>query len=83
VLVYPKNSTTPSSWGFSAENPTEQMSDDKDCKEWFKTFLDEEKLRQAQRHSQSLDEIPASMQEVERLSVSLFKRFAYSVNKLR
>lgn len=67
VLVYPKNSTIPSSWGFSAENPTEQMSDDKDCKEWFKTFLDDEKLRDAQKKSQGSDSIPTSMQEVERL----------------
>jgi hypothetical protein len=67
VLVYPKNSTTASSWGFIAENPTEQMSADKECKEWFKTFLDEERLQQAQRDPQNQGVCPASIQEVERL----------------
>jgi hypothetical protein len=67
VLVYPKNSTIPSSWGFLSEKPTEQMSEDKECKEWFKTFLDEDKLRQAQGSLQSQGVCPASIQEVEQL----------------
>jgi hypothetical protein len=67
VLVYPKNSTTPSSWGFSSETPTEQMSEDKECKEWFKTFLDEERLQQAQRDPKNKGVCPASIQEVEQL----------------
>jgi len=67
VLVYPKNSTTPSSWGFLSEKSTEQMSEDKECKEWFKTFLDEDRLQQAQRSLQTQGVCPASIQEVERL----------------
>jgi hypothetical protein len=67
VLVYPKNSTTPSSWGFLSEKASEQMSEDKECKEWFKTFLDEERLQLAQRASQNQSGCPTSMHEVERL----------------
>ena len=67
VLVYPKNSTSPSSWGFLSEKPTEQMSENKECKEWFKTFLDEDKLWQAQRSLQSQGVCPSSIQEVEQL----------------
>jgi hypothetical protein len=67
VLVYPKNSINPSSWGFLSEKSTEQMSEDKECKEWFKTFLDEEKLQLAQRNVQNQGVCPASIQEVERL----------------
>jgi len=67
VLVYPKNSTTPSSWGFLSEKPTEQMSEDKECKEWFKTFLDEDRLQQARRNLQTQGVCPESIQEVERL----------------
>jgi hypothetical protein len=67
VLVYPKNSITPSSWGFLSEVPAEQMSEDKECKEWFKTFLDDERLAMAQRDAQGQNVCPSSMQEVERL----------------
>lgn len=64
VLVYPKNSTEASSWGFLSEKPTEQMSEDKDCKEWFKTFLDETKLQAAQRQGGCPF---LTIQEIERL----------------
>ena len=67
VLVYPKNSTTPSSWGFLSETSSEQMSDNKECKEWFKTFLDEDRLLQARRDTKNQDVCPESIQEVERL----------------
>jgi hypothetical protein len=43
------------------------MSEDKECKEWFKTFLDEDKLQQAQKNSQTPGLCPESIQEVERL----------------
>ena len=71
VLVYPKNSTTPSSWGFLSETSSEQMSDDKECKEWFKTFLDEDRLLQARRDTKNQDVCPKSIQEVERLWVCI------------
>ncbi|KAF4629765.1 hypothetical protein G7Y89_g8382 [Cudoniella acicularis] len=73
ILVYPKNSTIPSSWGFLSEKPAEQMNEDKDCKEWFKTFLDETKLQQAQRHATTQGITPASIQEVEQLYCDFFK----------
>ncbi|CAG8958336.1 hypothetical protein HYFRA_00000693 [Hymenoscyphus fraxineus] len=76
VLVYPKNSTEPSSWGFLSEKPTEQMSEDKDCKEWFKTFLDEKKLRVAQQNANTPGVCPSSVQEVEKLYCDFF-RFLY------
>jgi hypothetical protein len=43
------------------------MSEDKECKEWFKTFLDDERLAMAQRDAQGQNVCPSSMQEVERL----------------
>ncbi|EPE28769.1 Actin-like ATPase [Glarea lozoyensis ATCC 20868] len=73
VLVYPKNSSTPSSWGFLSEVPAEQMSQDKECKEWFKTFLDDERLAIAQRDGHQLRVCPSSMQEVERLYCDFFQ----------
>lgn len=76
VLVYPKNSTTPSSWGFLSETSSEQMSDNKECKEWFKTFLDEDRLLQARRDTKNQDVCPESIQEVERLYCDFF-RFLY------
>jgi hypothetical protein len=69
ILVYPKNSSTPSSWGFYSEHPSEVMSQDKDCKDWFKTYLDEEKLRAALRDPNKHGIAPASIQEVEKLQV--------------
>lgn len=65
--MYPKNSTVPSSWGYLSEKPAEQMSEEKECKEWFKTFLDDDRLRIAQRASQGSAVCPSSMAEVERL----------------
>ncbi|KAG9239683.1 hypothetical protein BJ875DRAFT_538458 [Amylocarpus encephaloides] len=73
VLVYPKNSTEPSSWGFLCEKPTEQVSEYKDCKEWFKTFLDENKLQAAQRNPSTQGVCPGSIQEVEQLYCDFFK----------
>lgn len=67
VLVYPKNSMAPSSWGFLSEHPTEQISEDKELKEWFKTYLDEERLQAALRDPGNRGICPASIQEVERL----------------
>jgi hypothetical protein len=43
------------------------MSEDKECKEWFKIFLDEERLQRAQRDPDNHGVCPASIQEVERL----------------
>jgi hypothetical protein len=48
------------------------MSEDKECKEWFKTFLDDERLAMAQRDAQGQNICPSSMQEVEKLCVQEF-----------
>ncbi|CAG8976953.1 hypothetical protein HYALB_00008864 [Hymenoscyphus albidus] len=77
VLVYPKDSSIPSSWGYLSEKPAEQMSEEKECKEWFKTFLDDDRLRLAQRAAQGFSVCPSSMEEVERLYRDYF-RFLYS-----
>jgi hypothetical protein len=57
----------PSSWGFLSEHPIEQNSEDKEPKEWFKTYLDEETLQLALRDPSNRGICPASIQEVERL----------------
>ncbi|KAN0119207.1 hypothetical protein V8E51_001415 [Hyaloscypha variabilis] len=67
ILVYPKNSSTPSSWGFYSEHPNEQNGRDKVCKEWFKTYLDEEKLRRLLKDPNNHGIGPTSIQEVEKL----------------
>ena len=50
VLVYPVNNPNaePTSWGFLSETVAEQTASDKEYKEWFKTCLDPEKLKQRQ-----------------------------------
>jgi hypothetical protein len=67
ILVYPKNSSTPSSWGFYSEHPNEQNAEDKDCMDWFKTYLDDDKLRGVARDPMNHGLFPTSMQEVEKL----------------
>ena len=62
ALVYPANQSSPSSWGFVSE--TEQNSDDKDYKEWFKTYLDP--VRLAHHQQEDPEDTPKSIQEVEK-----------------
>lgn len=64
VLVYSKNTNEPSSWGFLSETATEQYSDDKEYVDWFKTFLDPNRLAEKQRDDP--EDAPRSMAEVER-----------------
>jgi hypothetical protein len=56
----------PSSWGFLSETPTEQSAENKDHREWFKTYLDEDRLRQVQIEAKDKSDVPASMEVVER-----------------
>ena len=49
VLVYPNNSKEPCSWGLLSETATEQMSDEKDYKDWFKTYFDPVRLAEKMR----------------------------------
>ena len=62
VIVYPACSDEPSSWGFLSETATETTSEDKEYKEWFKTCLDANKLRQKQLEDP--EGAPANMREV-------------------
>ena len=63
-LVYPKNQSSPSSWGFFSETSSEQNADDKDQKDWFKTYLDPARLADEQREDP--EGAPQSIQEVEK-----------------
>ena len=64
IVVYPTGSDEPSSWGFLSETATETTSEDKEYKEWFKTCLDADKLRQKQLEDP--EGAPVNLQEVER-----------------
>lgn len=66
MLVYPSNQNQPkpSSWGFLSETAIGQHTDDKDVRDWFKTFLNPVSLEQQQKKSP--DDAPKSMEEVEK-----------------
>ncbi|KAH7396128.1 hypothetical protein BKA66DRAFT_484908 [Pyrenochaeta sp. MPI-SDFR-AT-0127] len=64
VVVYPFDSQEPSSWGFLSETVAETAAEDKEYKEWFKTCLDPEKLRQMQYEDP--EGAPESMKDVEK-----------------
>lgn len=65
ILVYPNGQFRPSSWGFLSETTAEQYAEDKEFKDWFKTYLDPARLEQGQ----AKDPInsPRTIEEVERL----------------
>jgi hypothetical protein len=48
VVVYDKQTSKISSWGFMSETRAEQNSNDREYCDWFKTFLDPAVLKQAQ-----------------------------------
>ena len=64
VVVYPTNQSSPSSWGFVSESSSEQNADDKDYKDWFKTYLDPARLAHTQQEDP--EGAPKSIQEVEK-----------------
>ncbi|KAF2841345.1 hypothetical protein M501DRAFT_1029446 [Patellaria atrata CBS 101060] len=72
VLVYPRGSKAPSSWGFLSETVHEQTGHDKEYREWFKTFIDPGRLRQAQIDRPT--EAPNSSIEVERWCEDYLRR---------
>lgn len=49
LLIYPENSTIPSSWGFLAEIAQETSGAGHETREWFKTMLDEDLLEQMRK----------------------------------
>ncbi|KAL9614056.1 MAG: hypothetical protein Q9167_001410, partial [Letrouitia subvulpina] len=64
ILVYPNDQFRPSSWGFLSETTAEQYAEDKDFKDWFKTFLDPVRLEQKQAEDPIYS--PRTIEEVER-----------------
>ncbi|KAL9046507.1 MAG: hypothetical protein Q9214_000676, partial [Letrouitia sp. 1 TL-2023] len=64
ILVYPNGQFRPSSWGFLSETTAEQYAEDKDFKDWFKTFLDPVRLEQKQAEDPIYS--PRTIEEVER-----------------
>ncbi|KAE8828155.1 hypothetical protein PTNB85_07340 [Pyrenophora teres f. teres] len=81
VVVYPTDSQEPSSWGFLSETAAETAAEDKEYKEWFKTCLDPEKLRQKQMDDP--ESPPQNLQEVEKwYSDYLRKMYEYLSVKL-
>lgn len=63
AIVYPKNQSAPSSWGFLSTTRAEQNSPFKSYKDWFKTYLDPARLSHAQY--QDPNGTPESMKEIE------------------
>ncbi|KAH8591554.1 hypothetical protein B0O99DRAFT_675246 [Bisporella sp. PMI_857] len=79
ILVYPAHQShpkTPSSWGFLSETATEQTAENKEHREWFKTYIDEDRLRQAQQEAKNQSDVPRSIEEVESWYLDYF-RFLY------
>ncbi|KAL2068019.1 hypothetical protein VTL71DRAFT_16117 [Oculimacula yallundae] len=66
ILVYPTNQPTPSSWGFQSETDTERQAENKEHQEWFKTYLDEDRLHEVQMAARDPSEAPSSMAIVEK-----------------
>lgn len=81
VVVYPTGSQDASSWGFLSETTAETAAEDKEYKEWFKTCLDPDRLRQKQLEDP--EGAPANLQEVEKwYSDYLRKMYEYLSFKL-
>lgn len=64
IIVYPNGQFRPSSWGYLSETTAEQYAEDKDYKDWFKTFLDPVRLEQKQAEDPIYS--PRTIEEVER-----------------
>lgn len=68
ILVYPTDQSVsaPSSWGFLSETVTEQTAENKEHREWFKTYLDDDRRRQCQAEARDPSDVPGSIEMVER-----------------
>lgn len=64
LLVYPRGSSTPSSWGFLAETAQEQTGAGDESREWFKIWLDEHLLEQSRQNASDPSKVP-TIKEVE------------------
>ncbi|KAF1851560.1 uncharacterized protein K460DRAFT_270005 [Cucurbitaria berberidis CBS 394.84] len=72
LLVYPRNSSTPSSWGFLAETAQESSGAGYESREWFKIMLDETILQQMRKNSKGPSKVP-NIDEVERWYTHYFQ----------
>lgn len=59
----------PCSWGFLSETDTERQAEHKEHQEWFKTYLDEERLKEVQSLAKDTSSVPSSIEVVEKWSV--------------
>ena len=65
MLVYPSgNDQSPCSWGFLSETTAEQNAEDKEYREWFKTFLDPIYFNEKQAENSA--DTPKSIADVEK-----------------
>lgn len=67
--MYPRNSTTPSSWGFLAETAQEQSGAGDESREWFKILLDENLLQQMRKNASDPSKVP-TIEQVEKWYVA-------------
>ncbi|KAJ8109602.1 hypothetical protein OPT61_g7339 [Boeremia exigua] len=72
LLVYPENSSTPSSWGFLAETAQEVSGAGHQSREWFKIMLDENLLEQMRKKANHPSEVP-QIHEVEKWFTDYFQ----------
>ncbi|KAI8933611.1 hypothetical protein NX059_009339 [Plenodomus lindquistii] len=72
LLIYPDNSTTPSSWGFLAETAQEASGVGHESREWFKIMLDEELLEQGRKSANDPSKVP-QIHEVEKYYTDYFQ----------
>lgn len=71
LLIYPHNSSTPSSWGFLAETAQEQSGTGYDSREWFKIMLDEDLLEGVRQNATDPGKVPR-IHEVEKWYTDYF-----------
>ena len=69
--MYRKGSHAPSSWGFDAETLLDNDFDD-EYAELFKTYLDDEKREEARVNSRNPEDMPPTMEVVEKWYVALY-----------
>ncbi|PSN68283.1 hypothetical protein BS50DRAFT_491615 [Corynespora cassiicola Philippines] len=72
LLMYRKGSQAPSSWGFDAETLLDNDFDD-EYAELFKTYLDDEKREEARVNSRNPEDVPPTMEVVEKWYTDYFR----------
>ncbi|PVH94915.1 hypothetical protein DM02DRAFT_538481 [Periconia macrospinosa] len=72
LLVYPRGSSVPSSWGFVAETLQKQDDHEGEIREWFKIYLDEDRLDERRKHAPEQSSVPTS-QQIENCYIHYFQ----------